>query len=139
MADVVDKETRSRMMSNIRSVSLLEKVVNKELWKRGVRARRNVSDLYGKPDWSIKKYKIVIFLDSCFWHVCPIHGNFPKNNKEFWEAKLMKNVERDQKVTDYYREKEWNILRLWEHEFKEDMDSAINKIIDFINQIKNGR
>lgn len=136
MADIVDKETRSKMMSKIKSVSMLEKIVNKELWKKGVRARRNVNDLYGKPDWAIKKYKVVIFLDSCFWHVCPIHGNFPKNNKEFWERKLKRNVERDKEVTKFYLENNWNILRIWEHEVKEDLDKVVNKIIKFINNAR---
>jgi DNA mismatch endonuclease, patch repair protein len=136
LSDTVSKATRSRMMSNIKSVSQLEKVINKELWKKGVRVRRNVKDLFGKPDWAIKKYKIVIFLDSCFWHVCPLHGNMPKNNREFWEKKLLRNVERDKEVTEYYKNKGWKILRLWEHEFKEDFDQSIDRMLDFINANK---
>jgi DNA mismatch endonuclease, patch repair protein len=136
LTDVVDKLTRSRMMSNIKSVSQLEKLVNKELWKKGVRARRNVKDLYGKPDWAIKKYKVVIFLDSCFWHACPIHGNMPKNNREFWEKKLMRNVERDREVTNFYQENGWKILRIWEHEVKQDLETSVNKMVEFIDKYK---
>ncbi|OHX50686.1 very short patch repair endonuclease [Cytobacillus oceanisediminis] len=136
MTDIVDKNTRSKMMANIKSVSHLEMIVNKKLWGKGVRARRNVKDLFGKPDWAIKKYKVVIFLDSCFWHACPIHGNLPKNNKEFWESKLRRNVERDIEVTKYYQDREWKILRVWEHEVKGDIEKAVNKIIKFINDAK---
>jgi DNA mismatch endonuclease (patch repair protein) len=48
------------------------------LWKRGLRSRKNVPDFLGTPDIAIKKYKIVIFIDSCFWHVCPLYDEIPK-------------------------------------------------------------
>ena len=136
MAEKITKEQRSKNMSAIRSVSKLEDRISKALWKRGLRLRRNVKSLYGKPDFAIKKYKTVIFIDSCFWHSCPQHGNKPKNNFEFWEKKLKRNTERDKEVTDYYMIRDWHILRVWEHEFKKDFDAAIDKISDFIIQSK---
>ncbi|OGI25396.1 MAG: hypothetical protein A2287_09455 [Candidatus Melainabacteria bacterium RIFOXYA12_FULL_32_12] len=57
----------------------LEDIVVNELHKRGLRFRRNVKDLKGKPDIAIKKYKIVIFIDSCFWHGCKKHCRMPKS------------------------------------------------------------
>ncbi|WP_356948169.1 hypothetical protein [Fictibacillus fluitans] len=72
-------------MRSIKSVSKLEEIVSKELWRRGFRFRRNVKDLFGKPDFAIKKYKVVIFIDSCFWHNCPVHGHLPKTNVEYWQ------------------------------------------------------
>ncbi|MEH7414337.1 very short patch repair endonuclease [Neobacillus drentensis] len=136
MADRISKETRSRNMRAIKSVSKLENNVAKELWKRGVRFRRNVKDLKGKPDISNKKYKYVIFIDSCFWHVCPIHGNMPNTNQEYWVKKLSRNQERDKEVNQYYIENDWALLRVWEHEFKENFDKAIGDIISFINKKK---
>ncbi len=53
----------------------------------------NAKDLKGKPDIAVKKYKVVVFIDFCFWHVCPLHSNIPKTNREFWEAKLARNQE----------------------------------------------
>lgn len=68
MADKIPKEIRSKNMSAIRSTHTKhEDMVTKELWKRGIRFRKNTADLKGKPDISIKKYKIIIFIDSCFW------------------------------------------------------------------------
>lgn len=136
MSDRISKERRSKNMSAIRSVSKLEDKISQALWREGLRLRRNVRSLYGNPDFSIKKYKTVIFIDSCFWHACPLHGNSPKNNFEFWDKKLKRNVERDQEVTEYYQEKAWHILRIWEHEFKEDFNESIIKIIDFIDKSK---
>lgn len=124
-------------MRSIRSKTKLEDLVCRELWRRGIRFRRNSKDLLGKPDISIKKYKIVIFIDSCFWHYCPIHGHFPKSNNEYWEKKLNRNIQRDQKVNSYYQDNGWNLLRIWEHQIKDDFNKTIDHIVQFIENIKN--
>ncbi|MGP4106772.1 very short patch repair endonuclease [Virgibacillus sp. L01] len=136
MAYKISKEARSRNMSAIKSVSKLEDRISTELWKRGHRYRRNEKSLFGKPDFSIKKYKTVVFIDSCFWHQCPIHGNMPKNNRDYWNKKLERNIQRDKEVTDYYELKGWNILRVWEHEFKQDFSQAVDNIVNFIEKAK---
>lgn len=123
-------------MKSIRSVSKLEGIVTSELWKRGYRFRRNTKNLFGTPDISIKKYKTVIFIDSCFFHQCPLHGNLPKTNMEFWKKKLQRNIERDQEVNAHYEEKGWNLLRIWEHEIKEDLNGTVTKIAEFIDKNK---
>lgn len=66
MPDVVSKEKRSEMMAGIKSISKLEDRVASTLWRKGLIFRRNSKSLMGKPDISIKKYKLVIFIDSCF-------------------------------------------------------------------------
>ena len=135
MADNLTKEQREKNMKAIKSQSALENKVSKALWRLGIRFRKNVK-LYGKPDIAIKKYRIVIFIDSCFWHCCPIHGNMPKSNKDYWEKKLQRNKIRDIEVNAFYKENGWNILRVWEHEFKEDFNATINKIVNFIQEKK---
>lgn len=132
MADIVSREVRSRMMSNIRAVSRLEDRVSKCLWNMGLRFRRNVRDLVGKPDIAIKKYKIVIFIDSCFWHSCPEHQVMPKSNGQFWKKKFEENRKRDREVNHYYISNGWNIMRIWEHEFRENFEEASMKICNFI-------
>ncbi|AMX01122.1 very short patch repair endonuclease [Rummeliibacillus stabekisii] len=119
-------------MQAIKSKSKLEDLVTKELWKRGIRFRKNVKGLFGKPDIAIKKYKVAVFIDSCFWHVCPLHGNVPKSNEAYWGKKLERNQNRDIEVTKYYNENGWRILRIWEHEIKEDLNSVLDKIVDTI-------
>ena len=131
--DKMSKETRSNIMKSIKSVSQLENIISRALWQRGYRFRRNAKTLLGKPDISIKKYKVVIFIDSCFWHFCPIHGRIPKSNTDYWNAKYKKNKNRDEKVTSFYKENGWNLLRVWEHEFKEDFNSTIESIAGFID------
>lgn len=136
MADIMTPEQRRKTMSSIKAVSKLESIVASELWKKGYRFRRNTRKMMGTPDISIKKYKIVIFIDSCFWHQCPIHGNIPKTNVEFWEKKFARNKERDQEVDEYYEEKGWNIKRIWEHEVRQNLDGVIKELGEFIDSAK---
>lgn len=139
MADNLSREHRIKNMKAIRSTGTkIELKVHQELWRRGYRMRRNVSNLFGKPDFSSKKYKLVIFLDSCFWHGCELHGNIPKSNEEYWIKKLNCNKKRDLEVTEYYMNRGWSVLRLWEHQLKKDsFDKTIYDLCDFIDQAKN--
>ena len=112
MPDRITSEQRSKVMSKTKSTSKLEDLVAHELFRRGVRYRRNNRQLLGKPDISISKYKIVIFIDSCFWHCCPVHGTRPKSNVDFWNKKLNRNVEKAIEVNKFYKSNNWNILRV---------------------------
>lgn len=129
------ENNRSKIMKSIKSQSKLENRVSKALWNKGYRFRKNAK-LFGRPDISIQKYKIVIFIDSCFWHNCPIHGHVPQKNREYWESKLGKNLKRDIEVTRYYEDIGWNILRIWEHELNNNFEGTIEKIERFINKSK---
>ncbi|SED14889.1 very short patch repair endonuclease [Paenibacillus sp. GP183] len=137
MADNLSKEHRSKNMRAIRSVhTQLEDRVTQALWKRGFRIRKNVKDLKGKPDIAVKRYKVAVFIDSCFWHGCEIHGNQPKTNETYWGPKLARNRERDAEVTAYYRSKSWNVLRIWEHDIKDSIEEAADRIAAFLEKAK---
>lgn len=136
MAGIISPEGRKNIMRSVKSESKLENKISKQLWSKGYRFRKNVRTLFGKPDIAIKKYKVVVFIDSCFWHHCPEHGHYPRTNEEFWKKKLNRNMERDSEVSNFYLELGWNILRIWEHETKE-MDQVVDKIAAFIELAKN--
>ncbi|WP_053375553.1 very short patch repair endonuclease [Paenibacillus sp. FJAT-27812] len=138
MTDNLSPEDRTKNMSAIRSSrTKIEDKVCSELWSRGYRFRRNVSGLFGKPDIAIKKYKLVIFIDSCYWHGCEIHGNMPKSNQEYWLKKLKRNKERDNEVTNYYQNRGWSIMRIWEHQLKRDsFDKTISVLCSFVDKAK---
>ena len=110
----------------------MEDQICRALWSMGLRFRRNVKGLPGKPDIAIKKYKIVIFLDSCFWHRCPEHFKKPKSNTAYWEPKIENNVIRDINITQYYITNNWHILRVWEHDYKRELNNTVIKIAYFI-------
>ena len=137
MADKLSREERKRNMQAIRSKkTFLENKIITELWRNKYRFRRNVNSLFGHPDIAIKKYRIVIFIDSCFWHGCSSHYQAPITNADYWYAKVKRNIERDTDVTAYYQNSGWNILRIWEHEIKNDFFCVIKKIQDFIDAVK---
>ena len=136
----MDRHTKEQRHKNMQAVkgknTKLENQVMTYLWQLGYRFRKNVKDLEGKPDIAIKKYKLVIFIDSCFWHKCPIHYKSPSTNFEFWDNKISGNQKRDALVTEYYKSNNWNILRIWEHELKNDFEKTMQKVINFIEMSK---
>lgn len=81
----------------------------------GLRFRVGVK-LPGSPDVVLTRAKIIVFVDGCFWHACPEHGVVPKNNREWWSAKLTRNVERDRQKDAELRALGWVVLHVWEHE-----------------------
>jgi len=60
--------------------------------------------------------RLAVFVDGCFWHACPTHGNQPRANSDYWRGKLALNVARDRAVDEALRSAGWRVLRAWEHE-----------------------
>ena len=96
----------------------LEKDFRKHLSTLGFRYRKNVATMPGKPDVVFSKKKIVIFVDSCFWHGCKKHCRIPATQRKYWLQKIKGNILRDKKITTYYQKEGWKIFRFWEHDFK---------------------
>jgi len=129
MSDSVSKQLRSKTMRAIRSRDTkIERFVASQFSKQGFRFRRNVNSLPGKPDFALKKYKIVVFIDSCFWHGCKIHCRMPNSNKKYWMSKIERNKTRDVEVNEYYNNKKWNLFRFWEHDINNDFKGNISMI-----------
>jgi DNA mismatch endonuclease, patch repair protein len=114
--DTVDPETRSRMMSGIRSSNTNpEKVVRKALHARGFRYRLNRRDLPGTPDIVFVRYRAVVFVHGCFWHGhnCAFF-RVPKTRPEFWAKKISGNRARDYKNQMELARAGWRICIVWE-------------------------
>ena len=134
MADIFSKEKRSDIMSKVRHKdSKIEIEFRKKLWNAGFCYRKNSTKYFGKPDLVLKSRKIVIFIDSCFWHGCKEHKPMPQSNKEFWMTKISRNIERDHDVTNHYENIGWRIIRIWEHDLKKNIDDTFNKTITNLN------
>ncbi len=122
MADVVDRQTRSRMMSGIRGRDTRpELVVRSHLHRSGLRFRLHRSDLPGRPDLVLPRWKTVIFVHGCFWH--RHHGcrftTTPSTNRAFWRRKFESNVERDRRTVARLRRAGWRVLTVWECQLSE--------------------
>ena len=98
--------------------SKIEIDFRKQLWNAGFRYRKNAKNYFGKPDIVLKKYKTVIFIDSCFWHGCKRHCRMPSSNKKYWKQKIKSNKQRDKEVGKYYKKIGWKVIRIWEHGLK---------------------
>lgn len=93
-----------------------ELALRRQLHARGLRFRVNVRGLPGRPDIALTRARIAVFVDGCFWHRCPDHGVLPKNNTDWWDAKLAENVARDRRKDSALRADGWSVIHVWEHE-----------------------
>lgn len=116
MVDVVDAETRSRMMSGIRGRNTRPEIIVRSLLHRqGFRFRLHVRELPGKPDIVLPKYCAVIFVHGCFWHGhdCPLY-RLPDTRSDFWQNKIDGNRARDHKARAALLATGWRIAVVWE-------------------------
>ncbi|WP_299181955.1 very short patch repair endonuclease [uncultured Neptuniibacter sp.] len=116
MVDVHEKAIRSKNMSAIRSKDTKPEIwLRKQLHARGYRYRLNHPHLPGKPDLVFNKFKSVIFVNGCFWHMhsCPLF-KVPKTRTDWWLQKLSKNKERDQESIKQLEQDGWKVLTVWE-------------------------
>jgi DNA mismatch endonuclease (patch repair protein) len=97
-----------------------EVAVRSELHRRGLRFRKDlplrVPGRVVRPDVVFTRQRLAVFIDGCFWHRCPEHGNVPRANGDYWRPKLERNVARDRAVDAALGETGWRVLRAWEHE-----------------------
>jgi len=108
----------------------IEKMLRRALWEKGLRYRKNVESIEGRPDIAFIGLKIAIFCDSEFWHGKSYieNGSLPKNNREYWRNKFEKNLSRDKKVTEALEKNGWLVLRFWEKDIRNDVDKIANEI-----------
>lgn len=112
-------EVRKRMAAQRRVDTQLELALRRALFAEGYRYRV-AYPVPGMPrrtiDICFPRRKVAVFIDGCFWHRCPEHYVAVKNNSMWWEAKLQRNVERDQETTEKLVGQGWRVVRIWEHE-----------------------
>ena len=118
MADIWSKKKRSEVMSLIRSrgnkateLRLIE--IFREFHVTGWRRNQK---LLGKPDFTFRRERVVVFVDGCFWHGCPKCYKRPGSNQEFWDAKIEGNRKRDRHVSRELRLEGWKVVRIWQHQ-----------------------
>ena len=114
-----------------------EMIVRRGLWKRGFRYRLNDKRLPGHPDLVLKKYRTCVFVNGCFWHGHELRAQndefrmdneeslessacckIPKTNREFWVAKIWRNMERDREEQRKLADMGWHCITIWECELK---------------------
>lgn len=134
MADIVDRKTRSQMMSGIRGKNTKpEIVIRKALFAKGFRYRLHDKKLPGKPDLVFQKYNAVIFVHGCFWHAHDCHlFKWPSSNEDFWKTKINRNREVDELNRSNLLIMDWRILEVWECALKGKTKLEFNHLIDLV-------
>jgi len=133
-ASAKSRLTKSEQMRRVRtSGTQPELVARKALWRLGYRYRLHTR-LPGSPDLCFPRARIVVFIDGCFWHGCPIHYSAPATRAEFWSAKLRENIERDRRADQTLSRLRWTVIRIWEHEVEQDAAAAISRIASAIEE-----
>ena len=129
------KKTPEQISYNMRQVknkdSAIEITLRKELWRRGIRYRKNVSRVFGKPDLAFIGKKVAVFCDSEFWRGYDWENKQKeiKSRREFWIPKIERNMARDREVNERLESQGWVVLRFWGKEIKKDVSTCADKVL----------
>ena len=135
--DKLTPQQRHKNMAAIRGKNTRpELIVRKGLWKRGFRYRLNHKRLIGHPDLVLRKYRTCIFVNGCFWHGHEGCSKIPNTNREFWEAKIRRNKERDIETQKELAKMGWHCITVWECELKPNVrEKTLDSLAFTLNHI----
>lgn len=137
-------EQRSKTMSRIRGKDTsIEILLRKELYRRGIRYRKNYKKLPGRPDIAITKYKIAIFCDGEYFHGGPDWEERKKKiakgaNADYWIAKIERNIERDIEKEQQLKYLGWTVIRFWGKDIKKNVSACADAVQEIIFNIMVG-
>jgi DNA mismatch endonuclease (patch repair protein) len=126
-------------MSRVKSKNTsIEVSMRKALWHGGIRYRKNYPLLPGTPDIAITKYRIAVFCDGEFWHGkdWAVKKTKIHNNREYWIAKIERNMGRDNEVNRRLKSAGWTVLRFWGSDIKKNISGCIEDVEYAIVQFK---
>lgn len=128
MADVFDKEKRSEIMKKVRSKNnkSTELKLIQFFKENNIHGWRRNYEVKGHPDFVFLDKKIAIFVDGCFWHGHNCRNTKPKTNQEYWDKKRERNIKHDKEITEYFENRGWTVIRIWECELKSN--KALEKL-----------
>jgi DNA mismatch endonuclease (patch repair protein) len=128
-------------MSRIKSSDTsIEVSLCKALWREGIRYRKNLKTLPGKPDIAITKHKIAVFCDGEFWHGKNWESKKDniKENRDYWIPKIERNITRDNTNEKKLANMGWVVLRFWGNDIKKNLNGCVNEIKEAIHEKTNG-
>lgn len=130
---------RSKIMSKIRAKNTKpELAFRKALYAAGYRYRIDYKKLIGKPDVVLKKYKTIIFIDAEYWHGHNWEERKPqvKTNREFWIAKIERNIQRDEEVNIALEKLGYKVFRFWESEINKELETCLQQVVAYLENQK---
>ena len=130
MVDIVSTEIRSSIMAAVKGKDTSpEKIVRSRIHAEGFRYRLYVKELPGSPDLVLPRYRAIVFVHGCFWHGhdCP-RGKRPQSNREFWNKKINRNIERDRESITALKKAGWSVHVLWTCEIENGLEDLLKKL-----------
>lgn len=140
--DVFTVEKRSQIMSKVRSTgnASTELKLIAEFKERKIVGWRRNSKIFGRPDFIFPKLRIAVFVDGCFWHGHDCRNTKPKDNADYWRAKIERNQRRDQAATERLTTLGYRVVRIWECEFqkkrRERLEEKLAPIVEAFERWK---
>ena len=139
-----DPAITHKIMSSIPSKNTRPEIILRQaLWHSNLRYRINFKKLPGKPDIVFTKKKVVVFCDGDFWHGhnWAIRGLSSLEEElsgysDFWQKKIMKNIERDKKNNADLEALGWTVVRIWESDIKKDLNKCVELILNKLDEKK---
>jgi len=122
-------------MSKIKGVNTTPEIaLRKALWTAGIRYRKNVNTMPGKPDIVIAKIKLTIFVDSEFFHGYNWNEKKTKikTNRDYWIPKIERNMQRDKEVNEFLTANGWTVLRFWSKDVEKNLETCVATIQEAI-------
>ncbi|MCT0204979.1 very short patch repair endonuclease [Synechococcus sp. CS-602] len=139
-----DAATTSRIMGKIkRRDTTPELILRRALHRMDIRYRVDTKNVYGRPDISIMKYKLAVFVDGDFWHgnehkvrkLSKLEDLFP-TNAGFWCSKILGNIERDRQVNQRLMQEGWTVIRIWTSTIFLNPNEAAESIYKALQHLK---
>ena len=110
-------------------------LLRKALYAAGHRYRkeRYIKEARTHPDIVFPSKKLVVYVDGCFWHGCPLCSKRPESNATYWGPKIERNIARDSRQRRILEEHGWIVLRSWEHEVNEELERVVHEIEEVLD------
>lgn len=140
--DVFTAAKRSQIMSKVRSTgnASTELKLIAEFKERKITGWRRKSKIFGHPDFIFPKLRVAVFVDGCFWHGHDCRNTKPKDNADYWRAKIERNQRRDQAATERLTALGYRVVRIWECEFqkkrRERLEEKLATIVEAFERWK---
>jgi DNA mismatch endonuclease (patch repair protein) len=124
---------RQRMIAQRRRDTAPELVYRRALFSLGLRFRVDyqIPPLRRRADIVFTRWRLVVFIDGCFWHSCPLHATVPKRHRDWWLTKLQANIARDRDTDSALQAAGWLVVRIWEHEPPE---KGVPRVLDALSE-----
>lgn len=120
---------RGNKKVNTRPELAVRRLLHAQGFRYRVNYRITMPDLKVRPDIVFTRQRLAVFIDGCFWHGCPKHGTKPRANAAYWDSKIARNQDRDQRIDTALQASGWKVIRAWEHEPPESVAASVAQTI----------